>query len=127
MISTTLVKAMATAENRNRVAKFLRHVSGRTRHASISTVNFVRMNILNISELNTPEKRRRDQARMSLASQYYNKIVNNIHTCENKLHVDTAERMIEQYNSLYNDLCFDKYIELKEKLNMRKEELCMYC
>lgn len=101
-------------------------VKTKTRHAFISAMNFLRVRILDQSELDTPEKRLRDQKEIEKAAVHYEKIAKNIETCVNKLQVDTVCTMMEQFEGRYGRLCYDKYIDLREKLNRRKDELCMY-
>jgi len=42
------------------------------------------------------------------------------------LQIDTAHVMIDQFYSRYGRLCHDKYLNLQEKMNERKDQLCMY-
>lgn len=98
----------------------------KTRHAFISVMNFVRVKLLDKPELDTPEKRQRDEMEMKRAFVHFDKIRKNIMTCGNKLQVDTVEKMMEQFNERYGYLCYNKYIELREMMNKRKDELCMY-
>jgi len=98
----------------------------KTRHVFISAMNFVRVRLFEGTELNTPEKKIRDEKEKEKALVHYEKIMKNIGTCQNKLQIDTAHVMIDQFYSRYGRLCHDKYLNLQEKMNERKDQLCMY-
>lgn len=99
----------------------------KTRHAFISAMNFVKVRLLEGTELDTPEKKIREKLEREKAFVHYEKIMKNISTCQNKLQIDTAYIMMEQFHSRYGRLCNDKYLNLREKMNERKDQLCMYC
>jgi hypothetical protein len=96
------------------------------RNACINVVNFIRVKILEKPELDTPEKRFRDAMERTKGITSFDKIMKNVKTCENKLQYDTVDLMIAQFKKQHGRLCNDKYVELKEALMMRSEELCMY-
>lgn len=108
------------------IAPLLKIKNTTARNACINVVNFIRVKILEKPELNTPEKQYRDAMERNKGFTSFNKIMKNVKTCKNKLQYDTVELMIEQFKKQHGRLCNDKYIELKEALAMRSEELCMY-
>lgn len=91
----------------------------------IKIVNFFRVRIFALAELNTPDKRRRDSKEKVKAFQSYDKISKNIETCTHKLQVDTVRNMIEQFKEKYGHRFGAEYIELVEKLNIKLDKLCM--
>jgi len=81
--------------------------------------------ILNLPELDTPAKRRRDRKILLRSKSSAEKISRNIDTCTNKLQVGTIRIMIEHYKTKYGEIYPEKYIELVEKLNIKLDKLCM--
>lgn len=110
----------------NEVLSFVNDKKIAVRKTSIDVVNFVRIKILEKPELNTPEKKLRDELNRSKGLTSYDKILKNVKTAYNKLQIDTVEVMISQFKQKHGNLCNDKYIELREALTLRKEQLCMY-
>ena len=107
-------------------APLLKNKRTTARNACINVVNFIRVKILEQPELDTPEKRFRDAMERTKGLTSFEKILRNVKTAYNKLQVDTVELMIEQFRDKHGRICYDKYIDLKEALQMRKDELCMY-
>ena len=91
----------------------------------IKIVNFLRVKILDIPELDTPEKRRRDSKEKVKALQSYEKIMNNIDTCTHKLQFDTIRNMIDRFNEKFGHRFEQEHINLVEKLNTTLDKLCM--
>jgi adenylate cyclase class IV len=109
----------------NDIVNFIKVKKTDARKTCIEAVNFVRVKILEKPELNTPEKRLRDELDRSKGLVSFDKILKNVHTAHNKLQIDTVELMISQFRIKHGNLCNDKYIELRESLALRKEQLCM--
>ena len=124
-ILTDKIMELSKLQLRNTISSIKSKARTKTRNIYISSMNFIRVKLLEKTELDTPEKRLKESLEISKAIRHYEMISNNIKTCYNNLQVTTIENMTEMFKQKHGHLCMDKYTDLRESLNHKKEELCI--
>ena len=101
--------------------KYFYYMKAKLKKSYIRIVNYIRVYVLDKPELDTPEKRKKDLIKINRAKKHYDGIIQNIISCETIPQAYTIKNMIEQF--LANHKQNEMYVELKEKFDLKMEQL----